>query len=210
LILGTTTTQNARITNSTIANLIVGALTMSNLISTNNTLTNLFLTTTTTVNARITNSTIANLIVGNISSSNLIVSGDTTTGSLYAKSNDLNFFDGFEPLNSSRSWNFIDCSADGQYITGVVENGYIYTSLLDSQFFKHTDLIIEILVAAFQNDPEKDKFFNSFFDKLAGSDKLRNQIVSGMSAQEIKNSWKNEVVLFKQKRKQYLRYEDFE
>jgi uncharacterized protein YbbC (DUF1343 family) len=89
-------------------------------------------------------------------------------------------------------------------------NGYIYTSLLDSQFFKHTDLIIEILVAAFQNDPEKDKFFNSFFDKLAGSDKLRNQIVSGMSAQEIKNSWKNEVVLFKQKRKQYLRYEDFE
>lgn len=70
--------------------------------------------------------------------------------------------------------------------------------------------MIEILVAAYHNDPEKDKFFNSFFDKLAGSDKLRKQIVSGMSAPEIKNSWKNEVVFFKQKRKQYLRYEDFE
>lgn len=89
-------------------------------------------------------------------------------------------------------------------------NGYIYTSLIDSSFFSKPDLFVEILIAAYKNDPDKSKFFNPFFDKLAGSDKLRSQIVSGMSAQHIRDSWRKEVDLFKQKRKLYLRYEDFE
>ena len=52
----------------------------------------------------------------------------------------------------------------------------------------------------------KKEFFNKFFDKLAGSDKLRLQIIEGKSSKEIKESWKTELDKFKIVRKKYLIY----
>jgi uncharacterized protein YbbC (DUF1343 family) len=49
-------------------------------------------------------------------------------------------------------------------------------------------------------------FFKSVFDKLAGTDKLRKQIEAGTSIEEIKRGWKNEVFMFKLRRKIYLLY----
>ena len=43
--------------------------------------------------------------------------------------------------------------------------------------------------------------FNNFFDKLAGSDKLRKQIISNMSIEDIKLSWQDDLLEFKKKRK---------
>lgn len=52
-------------------------------------------------------------------------------------------------------------------------------------------------------------FFTPMFDKLAGSDELRNQILSGKTMQEIKSSWKPDLDAYKEMRKKYLLYPDF-
>lgn len=56
---------------------------------------------------------------------------------------------------------------------------------------------------------DNEKFFNTFFDKLAGTDKLRLQITEGKSEKEIRNSWNTEIKKYKKTRKKYLLYPDF-
>ncbi|MBK9108059.1 MAG: DUF1343 domain-containing protein [Saprospiraceae bacterium] len=46
-------------------------------------------------------------------------------------------------------------------------------------------------------------------DKLAGSDNFRKQIKSGKKESEIRNSWTKDLANFKNKRKKYLLYPDF-
>jgi len=60
--------------------------------------------------------------------------------------------------------------------------------------------------------PDKSKFFTrpEFFDKLAGTDELRKQIIAGKSEAEIKASWKEDLDAYKIMRKKYLLYTDFE
>lgn len=65
------------------------------------------------------------------------------------------------------------------------------------------------LLNAYQNYPDKANFFlkNNFFDKLAGTDQLRKQIVEGVSEEEIRASWKPGLEKFKEIRGKYLLYE---
>lgn len=60
--------------------------------------------------------------------------------------------------------------------------------------------------------PDKSKFFTraEFFDKLAGTDELRKQIIAGKTEDEIKASWQQELNEYKKMRKKYLLYQDFE
>jgi len=72
-------------------------------------------------------------------------------------------------------------------------------------------LNIEWLITAFKNytNPEHDFFLtNLFFDKLAGTDVLRKQIISGKSEQEIRESWADDLKAFQKIRKKYCIYED--
>ena len=62
------------------------------------------------------------------------------------------------------------------------------------------------LINCYKESSEKEKFFNNFFDKLAGNDKLRKQIISGKSIDEIRKSWQNDLVKFKKIRNKYLLY----
>jgi uncharacterized protein YbbC (DUF1343 family) len=59
---------------------------------------------------------------------------------------------------------------------------------------------------------DKGEFFleNLFFDRLAGTAKLREQIIAGWSAEQIKESWSDDLANFNNKRQQYLLYSDFE
>ena len=59
--------------------------------------------------------------------------------------------------------------------------------------------------------PGKDSFFlpNNFINKLAGTDELMQQIKSGKSANQIKESWQPGLTNFKKIRKKYLLYADF-
>lgn len=66
------------------------------------------------------------------------------------------------------------------------------------------------LLLAYQWFPEKDKFFTAFFEKLAGTSELRRQVITGLSAEEIRKSWKPGLEAFKEIRKKYLLYPDFE
>lgn len=74
----------------------------------------------------------------------------------------------------------------------------------------HRSFSLEWLLRAYQWFPAKDKFFNSFFEKLAGTKQLRVQIQKGMTETQIRRSWKKELDAFKEIRKKYLLYRDFE
>ena len=68
------------------------------------------------------------------------------------------------------------------------------------------ELNLDWLIDVYNQAPDKEKFFNNFFNNLAGTDVLKEQIISGMSAQEIKNSWKEDLVNFCEMRRLYLLY----
>ena len=53
-------------------------------------------------------------------------------------------------------------------------------------------------------------FFGKYFYRIAGNKKLENQIKNGISEKEIRYSWKIELSQYKEKRKKYLLYKDFE
>jgi len=55
-----------------------------------------------------------------------------------------------------------------------------------------------------------DKFFNSYFDKLAGTDQLRKQVMQGLNEDQIRNSWQEDLKKFKLIRSRYLLYPDFQ
>jgi len=69
-------------------------------------------------------------------------------------------------------------------------------------------LQIKWLLEAYKNYPEKNKFFNNFFIKLTGTDKLQKQIQQGFSENEIRKSWEPDLNTFKSIRKKYLLYTD--
>ena len=66
------------------------------------------------------------------------------------------------------------------------------------------------LIQMYSVYPEKGKFFNNFFDKLAGTDQLRQQIIENKSEIEIKKSWQAGIDRFLQIRKKYLLYFDYQ
>ncbi|MDG1781876.1 MAG: DUF1343 domain-containing protein [Flavobacteriales bacterium] len=77
-------------------------------------------------------------------------------------------------------------------------------------FTSHRSMYLEWLVAMYEFYPDKASFFTSanFFDKLAGTDELRKQIVAGKSAEEIQQSWQEGLMEFRSRRLPYLIYAD--
>lgn len=66
------------------------------------------------------------------------------------------------------------------------------------------------LIEFYQKFGNKEDFFNDYFNTLAGTDELRNQIIAGKSEEEIRASWKNDLDKYKAIRKKYLLYADYE
>jgi len=67
-------------------------------------------------------------------------------------------------------------------------------------------LNLKWLIESYNNTENKSEFFNSFFTKLAGTKKLKQQIEAGLSEDEIKATWKDGLEDFKKTRKNYLIY----
>ncbi|MBL6877705.1 MAG: DUF1343 domain-containing protein [Flavobacteriaceae bacterium] len=65
---------------------------------------------------------------------------------------------------------------------------------------------LKYLINSYNNSSNKDDFFNSFFVKLSGTKKLKEQIINNWSENEIRSSWKYELNDFKKIRKKYLLY----
>jgi len=66
---------------------------------------------------------------------------------------------------------------------------------------------LEWLIDAYLNYPDKNNFFTSYFDMLAAGPLLREQIQKGMSAEEIRATWKDGLEKFGRIRQKYLLYE---
>ena len=66
-------------------------------------------------------------------------------------------------------------------------------------------LDLSYLISAYKQNTAKE-FFNYFFTKLAGTKKIQQQIEQGLSVNEIKNSWKEDLHKFRIVREKYLLY----
>ncbi len=71
---------------------------------------------------------------------------------------------------------------------------------------KVTRLELKWLLKAYSDTTDKTVFFNDFFTKLAGTKKLQEQIVNGVSEKEIRKSWEEGLEQFKKIRAKYLIY----
>jgi Uncharacterized protein conserved in bacteria len=76
---------------------------------------------------------------------------------------------------------------------------------------QHT-FTLKYLIDFYKKAPFKNTFFSrpEFFDKLAGTDELRKQIVAGQTEEQIRDSWAEDLRAYKIMRRKYLLYPDFE
>ena len=93
----------------------------------------------------------------------------------------------------------------GKPVYGIDLRDYSVNYFLDRR-----EIILDWLIYSYNNYPEKDKFFNNFFNLLAGTSLLRQQIENGLTPSEIRATWQPALEQFKLLRKKYLLYPDFE
>lgn len=79
-------------------------------------------------------------------------------------------------------------------------------SKLDEDTILSRGLDLSYLIEAYHALNQGDKFFSPFFEKLIGNRQIRGQIEAGMSAEQIKKTWADDVRRFKQQRRPYLLY----
>jgi uncharacterized protein YbbC (DUF1343 family) len=100
-------------------------------------------------------------------------------------------------------------------IPGVSENpkfkgmdchGYLLTKFGDSFITSHRRIYLNWIILIYEQDSNKSTFFYKNFDKLAGTDKLRKQIIAGKTQQEIYASWDKGIAKYKKMRRKYLIY----
>ena len=68
------------------------------------------------------------------------------------------------------------------------------------------ELNLTWLINAYSQLKDNEKFFNNFFVKLTGTKDLEQQIKSGMTEEEIRESWKPKLEEYKKIRNKYLIY----
>ncbi|HLO58064.1 MAG TPA: DUF1343 domain-containing protein [Bacteroidales bacterium] len=69
---------------------------------------------------------------------------------------------------------------------------------------------LQWLIRVFHAMNTGSSFFIPYISKLAGSDNLKRQVVSGLPELQIRQSWEKDIAAFKKMRKKYLLYDDFE
>ncbi|MCH6199489.1 DUF1343 domain-containing protein [Aquiflexum sp. LQ15W] len=100
---------------------------------------------------------------------------------------------------------FTPVSIDGMSKTPPQQDKKCYGRDLRDEPLTH-QFTLKYLLEAYEISGKREKFFNNFFDKLAGSDQLRKDILAGKSEAEIKSSWQVDLESFKKSRKKYLIY----
>jgi uncharacterized protein YbbC (DUF1343 family) len=108
-----------------------------------------------------------------------------------------------------------------QDIAGIVNNppyegqlchGHLVDTFSEYYFQNHGEIYLNWLISMFEESEKKDAFFTeaAFFDKLAGTDKLRKDLLAGKNEDYIRKSWESDLSVYKIMRKKYLLYADFE
>ena len=92
---------------------------------------------------------------------------------------------------------------NGQLCFGMDLRNHIYEDGKPRNYIK-----LEWIIEAYNAFPQKDKFFTSYFDVLAGGNDLREMIESGFTAEDIRSSWQDDLDHFSSIRSKYLLYKD--
>lgn len=83
--------------------------------------------------------------------------------------------------------------------------------LREEEYGQFNRIHLSWLLAMYAGAPDKKQFFlkSGFFNKLAGTNQLRQQVEAGLSEEEIRESWQPALTDFMKIRAKYLLYEDF-
>jgi len=125
---------------------------------------------------------------------------------------------GSPKLSGKYTFNFTPVSIKGMSETPLHQNQKCYGLDLrkyDTSIFSKTGKInLQWLIDIYKAYPEKDKFFDykqnaqiNNFDRLAGTETLKAQVIAGKTEKEIRDSWEPELSQFKTMRKKYLLYQ---
>jgi uncharacterized protein YbbC (DUF1343 family) len=113
------------------------------------------------------------------------------------------------PALPDKGFSFVPESVPGAKnppLLGVKCFGTDLRDALKKNMVPKPELNLNWLISAYNDFPDKDKFFNSYFDVLAGGPTLREQIRNGMTAEQIKATWKEGLEKFALIREKYLLY----
>jgi uncharacterized protein YbbC (DUF1343 family) len=113
------------------------------------------------------------------------------------------------PLLPDKGFSFTPESVPGAKnppLLGINCFGVDLRDAIKNNIVPASQLNLEWVIDAYNNYPDKDKFFIPYFDVLAGGPVLREQIQKGMSAEEIRESWKEGLKNFGKTRDKYLLY----
>lgn len=117
---------------------------------------------------------------------------------------------GHPKLESKYSYSFQPVSIEGMSKEPPYKNQICYgidlRNYASDSSFNRNQIELKWLIEMYRAYPDTSKFFNSFFDKLAGSSKLRSQILEGKSEEEIRMSWRKDLYKFNKIRRKYLLY----
>lgn len=109
------------------------------------------------------------------------------------------------PDLKSMSFSFTPVSIEGMSKNPPLENKICYGIDLREEPIQY-NFSLKYLIDFYQQFENKNAFFNNYFEKLSGTSELRKQIILGMSEENIRASWQDELNAYKAKRKQYLLY----
>lgn len=113
------------------------------------------------------------------------------------------------PLLPDRGFSFTPQSVAGAKnppLLGEKCYGVDLSRAIENGIVPKPQLNLELIINAYNDFPEKDKFFTSYFEKLAGGTALREQIQKGLTAEQIRESWKPGLEAFGKIRQKYLLY----
>lgn len=65
---------------------------------------------------------------------------------------------------------------------------------------------LKYLLDFYNKYPEKEKFFGGSFDRLAGTPVLKEQIRKGLTEEEIRQTWQEDLAAYREMREKYLLY----
>lgn len=92
---------------------------------------------------------------------------------------------------------------EGKECRGILLTEFCNHYLIDSK-----QLYLDWLILFYKNSKDSTAFFiESSFDRLAGTNQLRKQLIEGKTADEIRKTWKNDIENYLEIRKKYLLYD---
>ena len=91
-------------------------------------------------------------------------------------------------------------------LLGIKCFGTDLRNAMEMKLVPKPEIDLDWVISAYNDFPEKDKFFTKYFDTLAGGPILREQIQKGMTSAQIRETWKPGLEKFGKIREKYLLY----